>query len=269
MGKALVIKNVTFAENKLDTVEFVDSIPCLAIELNKETTTMSAVGATETLVATVTPENTTDTVVWSSSDPTVVSVSGGVLTQTGVGTATITATCGMQTATCEVSTVNTLSFMCWIGRENYKASSSQDYVLNIGASGDSANHYASIQSTSETTKNIWVYNYTGEDPKYPILLGNGANHIEITCPNTIRPLVWFTDSETACDYSIDHETFANRAKVISGDRNAYDALVPLGNRSLDVPEGADSVAMGLHCPTTDITDADVALVTVVASKVVV
>lgn len=63
------------------------------ISLNKTSTRIQR-GNTETLTATVTPNNTTDkTVTWTSSDPSVASVSNsGVVTANKVGTATITAT---------------------------------------------------------------------------------------------------------------------------------------------------------------------------------
>lgn len=264
MGKALIIKNVNFGANKLDTVTFVEPIPCTGITLNKASTTMSAVGSTETLVATVSPSDATDAVTWTSSNPNVVSVSNGVLTQTGVGTATITAACGTHTASCTVETVNTLNFMYWIGRQNYQNGNTQDCVFNQSSSGSLK--YAAIQSDVQTPKVIWVYNYDAGAPKYPILLGNGADTLTISVPNTIRPTVWFTNSETACDYSIEHPTYADKAKVISGDSSAYDSSVSLGNRTLTIPEGADSIAMSLHCPSADITDDVFANVTIVASK---
>ncbi len=63
------------------------------ISLNKTSTSIQR-GNTETLTATVTPNNATDrTVTWSTSNPSVVTVSsGGVVTAVGIGTATITAT---------------------------------------------------------------------------------------------------------------------------------------------------------------------------------
>ncbi len=60
------------------------------ISLNKNATTLRA-GTTETLTATVTPENATDAVVWSSSDENVATVENGVVTAVAGGTATITA----------------------------------------------------------------------------------------------------------------------------------------------------------------------------------
>lgn len=66
-------------------------------------------GDIETLVATVGPSNTTDkSVVWTSSNGTVASVNGGVVTAKSVGSAVITATCGKASGKCRV-TVNALS----------------------------------------------------------------------------------------------------------------------------------------------------------------
>ena len=63
-------------------------------------------GAEKTLTATVDPENSTDKVVWSSSDNTVATVDeNGKVTAKAVGEATITATAGTATATCKVTVV--------------------------------------------------------------------------------------------------------------------------------------------------------------------
>ena len=74
--------------------------------MNKTTLTLE-VGATETLMATVLPENATDkSVQFSSSDPAVATVTPvqGKVTGVAVGTATITGTTiNGKTATCEVT----------------------------------------------------------------------------------------------------------------------------------------------------------------------
>ncbi len=79
-------------------------VPVTGIELNLEDATIE-LGATATLVATITPDDATNkNVTWSSSDEAVATVVDGVVTAVGYGTATITATTedGGLTATCEV-----------------------------------------------------------------------------------------------------------------------------------------------------------------------
>ena len=62
-------------------------------------------GDSAALTATVTPSESTDTVSWTSSNNAVATVSDGVVTAVGKGSATITATAGSKNATCAV-TVN-------------------------------------------------------------------------------------------------------------------------------------------------------------------
>lgn len=75
------------------------------VTLNKEETSM-LVGATETLTATVSPENADNkNITWSTSNASVATVNNGVVTAVGVGTATITVTTedGSFTASCTVT----------------------------------------------------------------------------------------------------------------------------------------------------------------------
>lgn len=61
-------------------------------------------GKTEKLTATVTPPDSTDTVMWESSDKAIAEVdTDGQVTAKGIGSATITATAGSQKATCKVN----------------------------------------------------------------------------------------------------------------------------------------------------------------------
>lgn len=100
------------AEYWKDYAYRIQAIPGSVIEvsgvsLNNSTLSLT-VGSSETLTATVSPDNATNkTVSWSTSDSGVASVSDGLVTAVGVGNATITVTTedGGKTATCAV-TVN-------------------------------------------------------------------------------------------------------------------------------------------------------------------
>lgn len=78
-------------------------VPATGITLNHSTLSL-AVGGSVALTATLTPENATDAVVWSSNNTGIAEVSNnGTVTAKALGTATITATVGSYTATCEVT----------------------------------------------------------------------------------------------------------------------------------------------------------------------
>ena len=80
-------------------------VPVTSLTLDRTTLTMTE-GDTQTLNATVKPDNATDkTVTWTSSNTSVATVDGGKVTAVAPGTATITAKAGDKTATCAV-TVN-------------------------------------------------------------------------------------------------------------------------------------------------------------------
>jgi uncharacterized protein YjdB len=118
-GKTATVTGITAGEavitvksvegNKTDscTVTVIRVSPITAVEL-PETLNISA-GGTGTLTATLTPQDTTENVTWTSSDESIVTVTNGptpVTTLTGkkAGTATITATApGGQSDTCTVS----------------------------------------------------------------------------------------------------------------------------------------------------------------------
>lgn len=108
MAKALIIKNADFSANKVTTITF-GSIPCAGITFSQDTYTITGYTPVE-VEYTLTPNDTTDEVEWASSDNNVVTASGGVLTIVGIGTATITATCGEYSATATITVNITCSY---------------------------------------------------------------------------------------------------------------------------------------------------------------
>ena len=79
------------------------TVDVASVSLSKTELTLTE-GDSETITATVTPDNATNkTVSWSSSDAAVASVDGGKITAVKEGTVTITAKAGDKTATCKVT----------------------------------------------------------------------------------------------------------------------------------------------------------------------
>lgn len=82
------------------------TIAVTGVTLNKALLSLE-VGDNETLTATVAPDNATNkAVTWKSSDNSVAKVENGKVTAIKAGTATITATAGSKSATCEVTVTN-------------------------------------------------------------------------------------------------------------------------------------------------------------------
>lgn len=103
-------------------------VPCTGISLDQTSITF-ADSTPVTLVATLEPANTTDPVVWTSSNASVASVSNGVVTPTGNGTATITATCGNYSVTCAV-TVSGMSYTVTLSGMGVTLSPAEDVAPN-------------------------------------------------------------------------------------------------------------------------------------------
>ena len=92
---------LTYVDGKI--AELRVPVPCTAISLSANTLSLTNDNKTATLVATVTPPDTTDTVVWSVTPTGICTVNNGVVRAKGDGDCTITATCGNQSATCTVN----------------------------------------------------------------------------------------------------------------------------------------------------------------------
>ncbi|MCD8358758.1 MAG: Ig-like domain-containing protein [Oscillospiraceae bacterium] len=97
-----------YKSDAIETAEVVISagdttVDVTGVTLDKTEAALT-VGETLTLTATVEPEDATDpTVTWTSSDESVATVTGGVVTAVAAGTATITAAAGDCSATCAVT----------------------------------------------------------------------------------------------------------------------------------------------------------------------
>lgn len=190
MSKALVIKGANFSTNKVETITLGDAIPCTALALSDDEIVFTALNQTKVITATKTPDNTTDSLEWSSSNDDVVTVVDGAIVCVGVGTATITAICGTQTATCEVTATHTiilddeyavLNGYGYSGTINYNVTPVKDYV------GITAMQYArTYYSDSDILGGYPAF--VGETTKYAIPIPKGTKEISFTPPEGLRIL---------------------------------------------------------------------------------
>ena len=249
MGKALIIKDADFYTNRVGIVEYAD-VPCTGISLDKET---AQVSTTLELVASVTPINTTDIIVWSSSNSFVASVENGVVTVFSSGEATITATCGEYSASCVVTATM-----------NYKAT--KEGMLQVGASATkldtkcrcvTATQFGSIGALSGKYPclSLAEYQSLGELlDLYPMRIPTGASKIIVTCNSYIAPIIVYFNADKVA--SGEQHVFRNGAEVVDGETassgtpwsiTAYE----FGDRTMVIPqtEGINSFALGLRFKT--------------------
>lgn len=90
-----------WTDEYLEALTPIVRVPCTGITLSTNELVFTGKG-TQTIVATVEPTDTTDKIVWTTSDANIATVDKGVVTAVFNGNATITATCGDYSATCSV-----------------------------------------------------------------------------------------------------------------------------------------------------------------------
>ena len=107
-----------------------------SISLNKKSIELNP-GETDTLVATVLPENATDkTVTWASSDPSIATVANGLVTAVKPGHARVTASAGEIGASCEVKVLGDTGVVYYLaGAFNGWTAADTDYTMNPESEG--------------------------------------------------------------------------------------------------------------------------------------
>ena len=201
MGKSLIIKGADFSAHAIgkDTQE----IPCTGLALSAATGSLEVGDDPLTLTATKTPANTTDSLRWTTSDATVATVDGGVVTAVGAGTAIITATCGGQTANCTV-TVTAAVVQEWVplkGRFLYGT-----------PSPEGGNGLATVEALSSVqhsvvmaceTGSLRFYTLINNTPYYPYKMPAGTTKVRITFPGAsvyVKAYDFFNSERAASGY---------------------------------------------------------------------
>lgn len=247
MAKTLIIKSADFSANKVATVSF-DGKPCTDIEINDASYSLTGIGGTQNVDYTVTPADTTDVISWSSSDETVATVANGVITAVGLGTATITATCGTHSDTCSVS-VSVAYDPAWvIGKQAYKAQTGNvPPEIYLGQQNLGAAAYGSSESGKHQI-------YGSSPAAYPYPIPVGAKKIAITASGMYIGM-WFSDSETS--------SYSSSASIVGDGNNASSTAGVADSHTYTIPEGADCFAMTVRLKSgASITESDLANVAV-------
>lgn len=195
MSKALVIKGANFSVNKVETITITEVIPCTDISLSQSTISFTSIGETVQLTMTKTPADTTEAVTWQSSNTNVATVENGTVTCVGIGSCTITATCGTVNDTCSASLNSvTVDFSQYQKMENYKTSYNRDYATLTAK--DFSYVYISASNILDGYKAFYGSSELGES-RFPIPIPNGATRVSVSCNNSNLWIdMLFFDSQT-------------------------------------------------------------------------
>lgn len=248
---ALVIRGANFAANKLTTVTLVvDEKPCTAISLSDSTKNVTALGDF-TLTATVTPADTTDDVIWSTTDATVATVAAGVVTVVGLGTATITATCGNQTATCVV-TCSEVTISPYFAFAKKTTMTQYPNIFNLNTSLRElliANEIVEGRRTLRNGSSSAALN------SCPIMLPANTATVELSYGSDMRSgTIYFAWCDTTTP--ADATTYPNIANMVNLDTSNSSAYNQAKTWTYEVPEGADSFAIVVTPVSVDYSDSD-------------
>lgn len=249
MGKALVLKNgVDFSANAVATIEFAD-IQCTGITFAQNAYTVSGYDDVE-VEYTVTPSDTTDSVIWTSSNTDIVSISNGVMTINGIGTCTITATCGAFTATATV-TVSIAYIPHWVFRA---LNGSTNLFVSYGALD--YNRIAAFGIGVQACNYDLPNSATRAESPYPIKLPKNTAKVKISATSD-----QFYDSDNTVLYWLKDEPsgsadYPNSAKYVSRETLWNMRTTPISEHN--VPDGVDAMAFvtRLRNPATSEADAN-------------
>lgn len=228
MAKTLVIKGANFSANKVATVVFAD-VPCTGISLDSDSYSVTSLGELSATY-TVTPSNTTDAVTWTSSDTSVVNIVDGTPVVVGIGSCTVTVTCGTHSDSASVTvalsyTANWDFGMATISASNYISHSASNSRICTRGTGNQATTYKMIGA-----------GYSDSAVKIP----SGVGRIKIT---TTNPTFFYNNSASAKliwgkDESAGDSTFPTAIKAIS-EEGAYNIRTD-STKTYTIPSGVDS-----------------------------
>ena len=254
MAKTIVIPDADYSANKLDKVSFGGSVPCTGIELNESSYSLSDYDPV-TVGYVVTPNNTTDNVVITSSDTDVVIIEDGKIKAVGLGTATITATCGNFSDTATV-------FVAIVYDENYVGAArtklDTSFTPNIVQSSKWSKFFTACGNGESETTYESVEAATPPGKLHGIKLPKNTAKIKVGRSEYTGG--WFSSYEGYVVFTKDehsgNNSFPTSIKPISQEE-IY--LKTTAEYVLNVPSGADSVFVSVEFSSTPSDfDADIA-----------
>ena len=226
------------------------------ITLDKATLNMLT-GDSETLTATVSPENASvKTVSWTSSDPKVAYVSAGTVRAISAGTATITAQAGDKTATCEVTVTDPVVEVASVSldKTTLNMSTGERVTLTATISPDNATTKTVSWSSSNTavaTVNNGIVSATGAGTATITAEAEGKTATcEVTVKDPVIEVTSLTLSKTETELEVGQEDYI-LARISPND--ATDKTVTWSTSNKAVATVADGIIQAVSAGTATIT----------------
>ena len=175
------------------------TVPCTSIQLSTNTLTFTKSGS-QTLTYTVTPENTTDTVLWSSDNESIATVTDGVVTAVGNGSCVITASCGSCSDTCsiDVSGIEESTWTVeWSGETNTLPDGMVANEYCTFVTNETTGKYELTSTSDSSEAKVTIDDSLGfgiievEFETSDITAGTGWNFGIVLCPISSYRQIWY------------------------------------------------------------------------------
>lgn len=245
MPRALIIKNANFAANRVAVIDIESSVDCTGIELEQSTITVTN-DAEVTVAYTVTPSNTTDDILWTSSNESVATVDDNVVTILGIGTTTITATCGSFSDTL-VLTADLYAVPDWYASTpSIITDSSDNSIVRADLNTSASARLFAAQNSENSKYSLPFYNANDNElESLPIWIPNGCDKIHVSASN-----LYGSNNDIFWVDALQPVTYANT--VVSCEALSSETLTVSSNavdQDLTVPEGANGFAIRFRLRT--------------------
>ena len=232
------------------------------------TTTLTLVkGGTETLTATVTPDDAADkTVTWSSDNPTVATVTDGLVTAKSAGKSTITVTTnnGNKTASCAVTVTESVITITHPAESEMIAVAGGTFIMGTSAEQDNESAADERPPHQVTLNSFYIGKYEVTQGQWKAIMGDNPSKFKLGDAYPVENVNWddvqeFTrrlNDSTGKQYRLPTEAeweYAarggnkNSPYKYSGGDNASDVAWHSGNSGSTKPVGGKSPnALGIY-----------------------
>ena len=227
--------------------------PVKGISLNKTSTTLT-VGSSETLTATVIPDNATDkSVTWATSNASVATVADGMVTAVGPGTATITVTTvdGGYTATCTVTVTQPTTGVTLNKVNTTLAVGSTETLTATVYPTDATDKSVTWKTSNAAVATVANGTVTGVAPGIATITVTSSNGSTATCEVTvIQPTTGVTLNKTSITLTAGS---TERLTATVAPDNATDKSVTWTTSNANVATVTDGVVYAVNAGTATIT----------------